>query len=559
MNRAAEPLSASADSRLEVASAQSAARPASPLSGAASGINIEALASRLRMEARTGGARTPAGDGSRTPTAGYAGSSRPVQDGAILAAVRRQMEALEEKLGGQITRVSQQSERLREVALNRVDSKMGTMESLQPRMDRRLAELSGNYKGLSDEMQAQIRRSDQLESRLYEWRQQLDEEIRGRVSDIEQSLQQTNSTVRVNHGTCDELLNRFHKRLQRLEQVVQERVAKIEEHEHNASQLHDRISSLEETSEMRGSLAAKASADISQLALVNGDTISEHRAQAALLETQLMDACKKIDHLQQEMHEHHARVEAQEERLKTLRTIFETKEEHYRWLSDRVERTDWEGKFKDVQLSMQDLLKHKVEHNEKLELVQRRVDNHETLHLETADGLRNLHNWRLSQQSAAEGEVAISSPAMIDTGDALQLEMKSCLLRVSEVEGKIDGVEHDMQTIKSDLELAPRVIALVQQLEGLAPKVIAQENSLKDLHEKVGRMDVAGKLYSGSSMQGSSDVDGGRLKGNTAERLMRLEEQVHRLVGEIEGSCDPGLQNGFGAAQFGQHSLAAAS
>ena len=42
----------------------------------------------------------------------------------------------------------------------RLDSNLSAIQLLQPRADRRLAELSGNCKGLSEEMQVQVRRID---------------------------------------------------------------------------------------------------------------------------------------------------------------------------------------------------------------------------------------------------------------------------------------------------------------------------------------------------------------------------------------------------------------
>merc|ERR1740121_1900261 len=163
------------------------------------------------------------------PYMGAVAVAKAAQESAILTAVRRQMESMEEKLGGQIVRVQQQGDRLRDAAFSRVDSKMGSMEALQPKLDRKLAELSGNYKGLSDEMQAQIRRIDQMDTRLWEWRHQLDDEVRTKFGEVEQSHQQINSQIRLASATHEDSLKRLNNRLRRLESLVEERLGHAED------------------------------------------------------------------------------------------------------------------------------------------------------------------------------------------------------------------------------------------------------------------------------------------------------------------------------------------
>merc|ERR1740121_2274408 len=158
------------------------------------------------------------------PYMGAVAVAKAAQESAILTAVRRQMESMEEKLGGQIVRVQQQGDRLRDAAFSRVDSKMGSMEALQPKFDRKLAELSGNYKGLSDEMQAQIRRIDQMDTRLWEWRHTVEEEVRTKFAEVEQSHQHINSAIRLANATNEDSMKRITSRLRRLEGLVEERL-----------------------------------------------------------------------------------------------------------------------------------------------------------------------------------------------------------------------------------------------------------------------------------------------------------------------------------------------
>eukprot|EP00913_Durusdinium_trenchii_P025178 g23637.t1 len=129
---------------------------------------------------------------------------------------------VEERLSAQIARVQQQGDRLREVALSRMDAKVSTVEALQPKFDRRMAELSGSVKGLSDEMQSQLRRVDQIDTKLWDWRHQIEEELRVRLVEVEQSLQQLGSAHRVAKAAAEDSAKKLSMRMLRLEARVLE-------------------------------------------------------------------------------------------------------------------------------------------------------------------------------------------------------------------------------------------------------------------------------------------------------------------------------------------------
>merc|ERR1719401_1395803 len=176
---------------------------------------------------------------------GALAAAKAAQDNAALAALRRQFEGLEEKLVGQIQRVQQQGDRLRDAAFSRVDAKMGSMEALQPRFDRKLAELSGNYKGLSDEMQAQIRRIDGMDTRLWEWRHQMEDEVQKKFSEVDQHHQQASSAIRLASATNEDSMKRVHNRLRRLEGLVEERLLYADEASHGIAALDARLQEVE--------------------------------------------------------------------------------------------------------------------------------------------------------------------------------------------------------------------------------------------------------------------------------------------------------------------------
>lgn len=510
-------LAATSGSALETVVAMRRGRPASPRLFSGSG----------PLVARGPVSGTQSRAGSTPGTARHATGMtavKTVQDSAILNAVRRQMEALEDKLSGQINRVQQQSDRLQNAALTRVDQKMVTMEALQPKLDRRIAELSGNYKGLSDEMQAQIRRLDQMDSRLWEWRHQLEEEVRNKFVEIEQCYQRVSSSVRVTTASNEDALKRHNQRVVHLEGLLEERLQAGEEIHHGISSLHERLEQVENFRMQELALFPDPSSRA--LAVPDSTALSVDSASLMTVETRLSDACSKISTLQEESHDLYTRMEAQEVLMKSLQTRVENKEEHYRWLNDRVERCDWESRFKEIQAHMTDIQTHRTQQGEDIELLRKRLESSDQATEECVDHLRKIYVERtfLSAEASVRQDIietdAQAGSVLAQQGEALSLDMKDCVTRIIDLEARAESQNAELQAMRTDVALAPRVAALVEQLKDVAPKVIEQEHCVRDLLEKVGSLDVEYKMNK-TSEQGKVEC--------TDKRIQRLEADYERL------------------------------
>jgi len=102
--------------------------------------------------------------------------------------------------------------------------------------DRRIAELTGNLRAISDEMQEQIRRVDSMERRFWELRSQTNERIEHRCSELNRSVQRAfaeASSVQFCAKDFQEAEQRYRQRLKSLEQDADERKAK-EQHAKDA-------------------------------------------------------------------------------------------------------------------------------------------------------------------------------------------------------------------------------------------------------------------------------------------------------------------------------------
>jgi len=245
------------------------------------------------------------------PTADYRGRSTPagigrmslkaVHDGSVMTIMRRQMECLEQKLSGHVTRIQQQSDQVSNAMRTRVDSKMELLEALTPKLDHRVSELSGTYEGLSQEMQTQIQRIDGMETHLWEWRCQLEEKIQARLVDSDVHLLRVQTGIHAN----DELQQVVDMDTQNSEVVVDREV---------------------------NSRRCK------------GDTDSFS------VECQLADHKKKIDHLMEMSLEMRERVQVREEAVKHLQSGLHDLHQHKLEQSDMLEvlkrildSTEWTG------------------------------------------------------------------------------------------------------------------------------------------------------------------------------------------------------------------------
>ncbi|OLQ03745.1 hypothetical protein AK812_SmicGene13263 [Symbiodinium microadriaticum] len=372
-----------------------------------------------------------------TPTAA-------VKDGAL----QNQLVNVEERLNAQILRVQQQGDRLRDVALSRMEAKVGAFETLQPKFDRRIAELSGSVKGLSDEMQSQLRRVDQIDSRLWDWRHQLEEEIRGRLSEVEQTLQQTASSQRITKASAEDSAKKMATRLLRIEGVLEEHHANAEDASTGIVQLHSRLEELEESHQLRHAQHDEAF----------GAQAERLRAKEA--------TSHKLDVLTQECNDFRSRLEVQEEKSRSMRTMQDTKDEQFRALVDRVERENFEGRLKALQSRIQEMEESGVQAKEQLQILQQGLERQE-----------QNQQYQLGR---------LPSPRMLAAAEPAEAgQSRVWQGRLDKLEEQLNSVQEQLEALRGEQSLAPHISALVTQLKDITPKVISHDSDLQKLREKV--------------------------------------------------------------------------
>lgn len=356
----------------------------------------------------------------------------------------------------------------------------------------------------------------------------MEEEIRVKLSEMEQNYQQVTSTVRVMKTTGDDMLKKYNQRLLRLESLMEEHVVSAEDTSQSIMQLHNRLTEVEDTScERARDLAiclnppGGAAGLMPSMAPDPSSASATDRVSLSSLEAQVADLIRKMDQLQSESHDFLARVESQEERFKTLRTLADTNNEQYRKIGDRLEREDWDGRLKDIMSRLQDFEQTRVEHKESLEIVHRKIESSEQSHDELGNSVRRLQERGIS----ALAEMKLDESADLQ-GVAGGEELAECAARLKECEDRLDALSCDVQTVRADQELGSRVATLVSSLKDVAPKVIAQDSQLKQLQED---------LSTGMNLCTSRHKDMGVSLDSVDARIGRLETEVERLVSEVEG------------------------
>lgn len=427
--------------------------------------------------------------GARYPSSGANAPARQAAaQSALLTAVRKQMDSLEDKVYGQISKMQLQERGLREAAFKTIEEKMHTTEGAQPRLDRRIAELTGNFKGLSDEMQSQIRRVDAMDERLWEWRKEMEEDFRQKFLDYEQRLTKVSSTSRVMHSSFEDTQKKHSLRLQRIELDAGDRLAAHEETREGLLMIHSRLEALEEDSALR--LDQDAAPELvdrrgSPKRSETREQVETNSELLSLFEKRMGDIGEKVARVLQDSSDLHQNSKQQEVQLSSLRTLFDAREEQFRKLVERVEREDIECRLEQFRRKIDEDSRDKVDVLEKLELMGNRLNDQERSY----EGLQIRHE-QLLQTSVREIQT-LDLGATPGADLELSLErgsgggMEDCLLRLTTTESRLSALDTELASVREAAELGTRLGALVSQLQEIVPKVIEHEQKVNDLRAEL--------------------------------------------------------------------------
>ncbi|CAL1150188.1 unnamed protein product [Cladocopium goreaui] len=441
-------------------------------------------------------------------------TARASYESALMSAVRRQMDAFEEKwekkfrgddhywltrpahtVGAQGAhgdgRLRQERRDFSATTLDRLFDRVNVLEAQQPRVEKRLAELDGKVKGLSDELQGQIRQVHLLDDRRWEWKQKIEEELAAKCQALQQQMQALVASSRSISLEEDSRQQRtWHSALEEgLSAAARERNAMQQEVHEGFVNVCERLAALE----MKVPLEDFPTSE--SLAL-KGDASEDFATE--VLSKRLEDLEKRFEEALQDNFEIHQRHAAQEEQIRTLRTRFENREEQLRDLGERVERSDWDVKLSQIRQAIQEHNQQRTLQSEKLELLTKRVEYQEQV----------VEDVRFASRPALEPPLGVMEPVAVEDFAA------PSALAVLEDQMKVMTAE--IKRLQEPQEDKLGLSSLIVQLKEISPKVIAHEKSIRRL-EDGATSQAESKLANEVSQASASLV-------SVQERLERLEQ-----------------------------------
>jgi len=404
----------------------------------------------------------------------------------MLSAVRREMDQLESRVTVQITRIRDalqssmdKMDRLREASFQRLDQKLVSQEAEHAKLDRKLSEMSGGMRGLADEMTFQIRRADGLDARLWEFRHQIEEEVRAKLLELDEHHQTHTSKCRVLLGAGEDLHKSMAQRFSRLEGIV-DQLAQTDQDSVNKTLQHlqDRVSAVEVVSHEQShsrSLPSSPAVDTSDI----GEARIWH------VEKHLTELSQKLDRVNSHAHGDRgweARLEEHEVRLDGIRSKLNSQDDHYGSFEDRV-RQDWEAKLEQLRKSVHEMSHRHLQTDERTELVSRRVD--QFLDEQAIGGA--YRPLRLLSPKEGSDAPALPMPPLAEEAATVQQGMAWQLSQINGVMNNIQAHTHAITELRDELAALTVRVPSAEYIEQQTGKLADLAGKLGDVQRDTAR------------------------------------------------------------------------
>lgn len=284
---------------------------------------------------------------------------------------RREGQALDEKIGGQLRRVedqiemqSRQSEKLQEVLYK----KAADAEVTQSRLERRVFELVGTVNGLSDETQRQVRRVEAMDARIAEFRHDLEEQFRQHFGELQTEVRSISSRCSARMSTAEQQQLRQQRQFEELESERHERGAELTG---AVLELRERMEAMADAQESDAMAVARVHQEISPAA--SGGAGAEGLEEKCWhIEKQFTEIGWKLDQALSDLHDKTSRLADHEERLKGMRTKLDS-QDHYATFDERI-RHDWEARIDRMQRSVQEAIDGHGEQKVQIDLMRQQTN-----------------------------------------------------------------------------------------------------------------------------------------------------------------------------------------
>lgn len=398
---------------------------------------------------------------------------------SAVAVTSKQLEALEEKLSNQIAKGISQNKSMCEAAFSRLDTKIANLEYSQPSMDRKIAELSGNVKGLTEEVQSQLRSIESFDVRLREWRQGIDDECKKRIAEVEQRMQNSSSAGRLSYASLEDQQRQCNAKLYQLENAIGARMQHAEEAFQGLLDLEARLEAVEVL--QQDSAVASGGARLNEvLGAAQSPTVSVLSPAHLQLQDQLNHALEKIETVAAQNLETHARIEEHGVRLNSMRSKTDAQEQTQRGFGDRMQRV--ESRVEELKQTMADRNRQIDEFRTRVEQVAQKTNSHVRVLDGTFDQVYHLYEHIFD---GANGGTSPSNGGKPELGPMLFAVLQAFVDRFDAFEDEL-RMQSGMQSgVGESNGFALKVHTLVDQLRDVVPKMVRQEQAVKNIESQL--------------------------------------------------------------------------
>jgi len=409
----------------------------SPFSSAGGGRSITPILQRGALQSSSSTALVP-------------GGKSPDSSSSLLNIMRRELEQVEQRLTGQINKVRdsatsslQKADKLREVALSRLDQKVTICECTQSKLDRKLSEVTGTVRGLSDEAQQHIRRADLQDNRLYEFKNQMEEDFKNKMSELTLQYQEMASKCRTTFSATEDAQKRFSQQVKRLDAVVQEQTTQVVENGVKIEDLQARVDAIEEGYQREAANTRSACED---LVAARRPSLTASTAQDPSInwkyEQQLNDIEQKVERLVNEAHgddSYDSKLYEFEVRLSGVRSKIDNQETFCSTVEGKLKK-DFEQRIDGLRKRMEELCGKQLDVQE---LLDKQIRGAEA----TEEALEDL---RAAVLQARTRKLDVSDMSSEPQADAVVREVGSATgLRVDALQQDVAAVATQVQLMNS--------------------------------------------------------------------------------------------------------------
>lgn len=389
---------------------------------------------------------------------------------SAMIALRKYIESMEDRLTEQISKALSLNEQVaQEKTMKMLQAKVMSWECLQPKLERKIAELGGSLKGLSEEVQSQLLRADTAETRLHAWRSQVEEDWTLKNSKAEEQLEELLSIGRTTTATNEDFRRECNARLSRLENRLEERSL-----QEDIKLVWDKVALLESRLD-----CSDTNDGLSRKRVDEQRESSSHSPQRWLVEQQLSDVLQTTGRLEAQGLEMQERFEEHDVRLVSLRSRVDVQEQR---LVDRLQREiDLTGQLEDLRQVVAAHGREVVEMGDRVDMLTKTIDAQDLFMQETNTKLKQLATQKVNTkrfESTTEG-------SKVDVDDELAEVIQLTIESLDAAHHRTTALEKRIETEVTSLNLGPQLGVVMDVLKDVVPKVASYEFSLQETQDKV--------------------------------------------------------------------------